>query len=246
MTTQLKTEEIDNTVQSAVFSKGLLFAAVTLVIYLLILATAEKLPGFASMTATSILPSLWLLGTTLILKRGYVSELLPAEGQHYSINFFCRFTSIVIFVIFLASFLFRPVDFQLQLQPAVSLASLSIVLLVPVAEELFFRGYLLSLLTVNFNRFYAAGLVSLLFCFLHLRSDASLAVFLFSLLLCHMVLVTNRIAPAIIAHICWNAVSEIWATHSIALRALIVVVAIIGIFAAVPLGAKFYDGKSDR
>ncbi len=78
------------------------------------------------------------------------------------------------------------------------------VLLAPVCEELFFRGYLLSALKPQGN-LRAAIVVSLCFALVHAAGIAnSCAYMLLSLLLCWMALHTQSLAASVLVHACYN------------------------------------------
>jgi len=89
-------------------------------------------------------------------------------------------------------------------------SSVALVLLVPVAEEVYFRGLLLNHLKDSLGPWAAACLVSLLFGILHQPSGMSWPMVGFSLFLCLSVLFSETVLWATGFHLLWNALTIIW------------------------------------
>ncbi|TAJ18788.1 MAG: CPBP family intramembrane metalloprotease [Planctomycetota bacterium] len=81
--------------------------------------------------------------------------------------------------------------------------ALAIVVL-PLCEELFFRGFLQPLCTQNFGDRGGIVVVSVLFMALHQPTSTWPAVFVLSMLLCGLMLRTQRILASWLAHALWN------------------------------------------
>ena len=82
-----------------------------------------------------------------------------------------------------------------------------LILLVPVAEELYFRGLLLEHLRQNIGKFGAIVCVSGLFGFMHSAQGIMSMMVILSIALCMTVLKTRNICWAIALHLGWNALS---------------------------------------
>jgi membrane protease YdiL (CAAX protease family) len=87
--------------------------------------------------------------------------------------------------------------------------SLHLLILVPLSEELYFRGLLFDHLRRGFTSFQATLLCSLLFAALHSPIMASLTASGLSLIACILVLKTGSLTCALQLHIFWNALPVI-------------------------------------
>lgn len=87
------------------------------------------------------------------------------------------------------------------------LAFLIIAIIVPIAEEIIFRGYLYGKLRKHLNLPVAMLLTSLLFAFLHGQWNVGVNVFAVSIVLCSLREVTGTIYAGILVHILKNAVA---------------------------------------
>lgn len=86
---------------------------------------------------------------------------------------------------------------------------LHLVIIVPLSEELYFRGLLLEHLRRGFGSVQAVLLCSLLFGLLHLPTGAALLAGGLSLLACLLVVKSGALAYAFQIHVAWNGLSEI-------------------------------------
>lgn len=93
---------------------------------------------------------------------------------------------------------YRPADARMIVEAAM------VIFVVPAAEELFFRGILLSHLRNNLGALAAAFVTSFIFAFMHLQKSAVI-IFFFSLILCITVLVSESLIWALAIHVAWNA-----------------------------------------
>jgi membrane protease YdiL (CAAX protease family) len=98
--------------------------------------------------------------------------------------------------------------FDMQLE---TVRALHLFLLVPIAEEVYFRGCLLPSLKRQLGGYPAIFLCSLLFAALHLPSGGGVLIFVVSLLACGLTLSSHSLFYAIQLHIAWNGISQI--TH---------------------------------
>jgi membrane protease YdiL (CAAX protease family) len=86
---------------------------------------------------------------------------------------------------------------------------LHLLILVPISEELYFRGLLFDHLRRGFTSLPAVLLCSLLFAVLHFPVTVALTACSLSLIACILVLKTGTLACALQLHISWNALSVI-------------------------------------
>ena len=75
-----------------------------------------------------------------------------------------------------------------------------------IGEELFFRGFVLGVLTRRYGFWIGAVTVSLVFAAVHVQPTALAPIFLLSLLLCWLRHVSGSILPAIVCHASYNGV----------------------------------------
>jgi len=106
-----------------------------------------------------------------------------------------------------------------SIPPELSLIqALNLLVLVPVAEEFFFRGLLLDHLRRGSTTRQAVWICSFLFAVLHIPSGGVLSAGVLSLLACALVVKTGALASAIQLHVAWNALSQILCLGDSSLR----------------------------
>ena len=175
-----------------------------LVGYLLGLALLARLQGPVVHWLRLTLPSLWLLGASVVLLRVNATRLLFLSGGR-------RRPPLVAFTALAAALLAAAAALWPQVVGPVGAGEaarwLLLVLLVPVAEELYFRGLLLEHLTRNAGRIWAVLLVSVLFGMLHWFQGLALPMFVLSLVLCAVTLVSGSVLWAVALHAGWNALA---------------------------------------
>jgi len=87
----------------------------------------------------------------------------------------------------------------------VLLLVLAVVVVAPLVEELFYRGLLLRVLSSWIGRLGGAVSCSIVFAIVHPGAITYPGLFLFSLVLCGLTMLTGRLGPAVIAHMAFNA-----------------------------------------
>jgi membrane protease YdiL (CAAX protease family) len=185
-------------------TQELAFAGLVLVGYLLGLALLARLEGPVAHWLRLTLPSLWLLGASVVLLRMSSTRLLFLGGGDRRLPL-VAFTALAAALLLAATSLWPQVVGPVGAQETVRW--LLLVLLVPVAEEVYFRGLLLEHLTRNTGRIWAVLLVSLLFGMLHWFQGLALPMFVLSLVLCAVTLVSGSVLWAVALHAGWNALS---------------------------------------
>jgi membrane protease YdiL (CAAX protease family) len=171
--------------------------------------TMASLPWLASMGEWALLtlPSLWLLGWTALLWRlggPWELRLLRAE----------RRTATMLAILGLAAALLLAFALlwprgQGALDGDRALRGLALQALVPLAEELFFRGVLLADLRRRWGGFGAALLVTTIFAAMHAPMGQHAPMALLSLVLCGVSLWSGSVLWALGLHITWNSLAVI-------------------------------------
>jgi membrane protease YdiL (CAAX protease family) len=179
-----------------------------LLIYLLVLKGCTMLPGFrVASLASAVLPSLWLLTASLVLwHRWHPTPALFSGGRHKAVWAGLLAGSALLLVTGL-TVLSQGNQGPAWQTAAPAATTAAMILLVPAAEEIYFRGLLLDHLKSSVGSLTAAALVSLLFGLLHLPSGMSWPMTGLSLVLCLSVLVTGTVLWAVGFHLLWNVAS---------------------------------------
>jgi membrane protease YdiL (CAAX protease family) len=105
------------------------------------------------------------------------------------------------------------------------LYSLHLLLLVPLSEELYFRGLLLDHLRRGFTSVQAVLLCTLLFASLHTPLTAALVAGILSVVACGLVLKMRSLACALQVHVAWNSLVEIGGIGDPSSRWLLAIIA---------------------
>lgn len=187
-------------------TRELVLIGLVLVAYLVGLALLARLQGGLADWLRLTLPSLWLLAASIVLMRLHTTDLVLLGGGKRR-GPLAALTTLVAALLPVAAALwpeaFGPVGAQETAR------RLLLVLLVPVAEELYFRGLLLEHLVRNTGRVAAVALVSLLFGALHWFQGQAVPMVALSLVLCVVTLVSGSLVWAVALHAGWNALSVI-------------------------------------
>ena len=96
---------------------------------------------------------------------------------------------------------------QIATRPEYFLAFISLVIIAPIAEEVLFRGYLLAKLKKYAPVWLAVLLTSLLFGIVHFQWNVGIDVFVLSLVLCFLRLVSGSLWPSIMLHMLKNGIA---------------------------------------
>jgi membrane protease YdiL (CAAX protease family) len=92
-------------------------------------------------------------------------------------------------------------------QPEYILAFISLVIVAPVAEEILFRGYLLGKLRKYAPLWLSILITSALFGFVHFQWNVGIDVFVLSIVLCLLRVVSGSLWPSILLHMLKNGVA---------------------------------------
>lgn len=96
---------------------------------------------------------------------------------------------------------------QLTQQFEYLLAFLTLVVMAPIAEEILFRGYLLSKLRGHVATWVAVLITSLLFGLVHFAWNVGIDTFALSIVLCLVTIWTKSLWPAILIHMLKNGIA---------------------------------------
>lgn len=96
---------------------------------------------------------------------------------------------------------------QVTAGPELILAFISLVVIAPVAEEVLFRGYLLGKLRKYAPLWVAILITSALFAFVHFQWNVAIDVFVLSIVLCLLRVVSKSLWPSILLHMMKNGVA---------------------------------------
>lgn len=96
---------------------------------------------------------------------------------------------------------------QISSQYEYILAFISLVLIAPIAEELLFRGYLLGKLRKYAPLWLAILITSALFAAVHFQWNVAIDVFVLSIVLCLLRVVSKSLWPSILLHMMKNGVA---------------------------------------
>ncbi|MCF7908037.1 MAG: CPBP family intramembrane metalloprotease [Candidatus Omnitrophica bacterium] len=97
--------------------------------------------------------------------------------------------------------------FLLKNKTSISLLVLQVIALGPLAEELFFRGFIYKLVRSRFNFLGSAMVVSLFFSLLHRTPYSVLPIFILSMALCYLYEKSQNIYPCFLFHSIFNTVN---------------------------------------
>lgn len=174
----------------------LAFIGFVLLVYLVILQAVTILDQWGyRWLHLAMTPSLWLMGATLF----WVGRFAGNSGYYHAGSSSGRLRGIGVIIVSLLLGYFIGASRLISLQPFVNL-----VILVPFAEEYFFRGLVFDHLVRNFGRFSGVMLVSALFAMLHAPQGIFIQMFIFSVLLCLVTLKTKNVLVGSILHLVWN------------------------------------------
>jgi membrane protease YdiL (CAAX protease family) len=167
---------------------GMFEAFVLLVIYILVRLYGQQFPDLG-------------------LRKWQSQWLLLVAG-----GFFSYFVLSVMVRYFVGSFISVPeevqqVGFTSPTGPELVLVFLMLVVLVPFAEEVLFRGFLFKGVRSKFSFVVTALVVSVLFAVAHGQLDVGLDVFALSIVLCYLREQTGSIWPGVLLHSLKNGIA---------------------------------------
>lgn len=190
-------QEVPLTVKSSSSMQELAFIGFVLLVYLMILQTLTTLDQWGyRWVHLNMMPSLWLMGATLFWVRRFAGN---SDYYHAGSRSCWRAGIWIIIASLLLGCIIEFLLPLISLQPVVNL-----VILVPFAEEYFFRGLVFDHLVRNLGRLSSVLLVSLLFALLHAPQGIFIQMFIFSVLLCLVTLKTKNVLASGTLHLGWN------------------------------------------
>jgi len=185
------------------FPEKIVFAAVVLILHTLILSFAQSLEKSTALWIALTLPNLLLFTSA-----GYLLWRYSINPEN--VRFRRLFGSLSILMLLIMLFVVYISEGRNSLSSLFSISYTAVVIfLVPFAEELFFRGFLLRTVQSEFGKIVAVLAVSLLFGFLHYSQGHFLIMAIFSVALSLITILSNRVIWAITLHLLWNGAAEI-------------------------------------
>ncbi len=184
-------------------SRALVPAGVLLALGLTMLA----LPRLAATGEWALLtlPSLWLLGWTALLWRvGGPWDITLTRGGRRT---WWMLGATALAALTLAAFAWLWPRGGGAMSPDRVLRGLALQALVPLAEELFFRGVLLADLRRRWGGWGASLLVTAIFAAMHAPMGQHAPMALLSLLLCGVTIASGSVLWAVGLHIAWNSLA---------------------------------------
>ena len=160
-----------------------------------------------------------ILITCKYIKSSYLDFRLNTSRALGVIKNYLMILPILVGTIFINSFILEKSGITTSINPAIelflkiknipllSLLLFQIIFLGPVAEELFFRGFIYKLLRKKYNFLLSAVCSSLLFTMLHRSSHDILPLLILSISLCYIYEKSKNIASPILFHIIHNSLS---------------------------------------
>jgi membrane protease YdiL (CAAX protease family) len=224
--------------------RELLYLGLIVVAYLLGLQLIEGLPGPLATWARLTLPNLWLIGASAAVIRGRDQRIALTRGGRRA-WILAAIAAVVAALVILAAVGWTPAGGTRS--PQHTAASLLVVLLVPAAEELYFRALLLDHLAQGVGRPLAALLVSALFGLLHHLQGLALPMAALSLALCGATLAAGSALWAVGLHVGWNALARLrWAPLAGAGRWTVAGLAVAAMAALVARGLTTRDDEKHQ
>jgi membrane protease YdiL (CAAX protease family) len=165
------------------------------------------LPWLASMGEWALLtlPSLWLLGWTALLWRLGRPWLTSLHRGGRRVGWMLASTGLAAILLLVFAWLWPRGGGGVGLDRL--LRGVALQALVPVAEELFFRGVLLADLRRRWGGLGATILVTTLFAAMHAPMGQHLPMAVLSLVLCGLTITSGSVLWAVGLHVAWNSLA---------------------------------------
>lgn len=186
-------------------AQELAFVGFVLLGYLLTLQAVSNLAAWGYRWAIlNLMPSLWMLCATLCWTRRFAgaSDYFHAgskAGRRSGVAIIILSLLFCLFVEVIVSSTISYGDTARRYRTVVNL-----VILVPFAEEFFFRGLALDHLARCLGRGAGVALVSVLFALMHAPQGVFIQMFILSALLCLVTLKTRNVLVSATIHLGWN------------------------------------------
>jgi len=160
-----------------------------------------------------------VLLTVKYLKAGYLDFKLNINRVVDTAKKYLTILPVLIGIIFINNFVLAKLGIETTINPVIELflkiksvllfsfLMFQIVFLGPLAEELFFRGFIYKLLRKKYGFLLSAASSSLLFAALHRSSQDAFPLAVLAIILCYVYEKTNNIASPILFHIIHNSLN---------------------------------------
>ena len=214
-----------------------------LIVYIALLELSGHLSANAEAGALVrlLLPNLWLLAAALAwLRRRPLTSIRLRGPRTWAISLICGAIAALMLLVPIV----WPGSKGVTAQPGIARPML-LILLVPVAEELYFRGLLLDHLLRNVGRAPAVLLVSGLFGFLHFPQGFAMSMTILSIGLCMVAIETRSVLWPVALHMAWNALGTLFRMPDGSARWTVAVVAAAALGALIAIGMSAEDAPSE-
>lgn len=183
-----------------------LFYSAVLLVYILLSLSAPLLKRQNALISVlgTVIPIGWLLVATLFCIKKQNLNLFFFYGQVRTVLLIGIAAGVVLAVVLLS--LLWPGGNR-RVTAITLLSYLLIILVVPVAEELFFRGLLLSHLKETMGVAASIAIITLLFGLVHVHQGLLFEMALLSLVLCITAFLSRTVVSCIVLHAGWNTLS---------------------------------------
>lgn len=162
--------------------------------------------AFSAVTRFFVLPDILSSFFLLVLSTTYLRQYPTNHSSNLSPrgkDTFALFILLLVVLVF--TFETKELGYLSTIDKPLSIANLLIA--VPIAEEFFFRGCLLSSLEKDMGKFFAALLCSIFFAALHLPSGGALQLFLLSMTSSIAYQRSHCLLLPIAIHVAWNSIA---------------------------------------
>lgn len=183
-----------------------LLYSIVLLVYILLSVSAVFLKRQNAMIHVlgTIVPIGWLLVATLFLIKKQSLNIFRLYGQSRTV-LLVGIAAGALLAVILLSLIWAGGNQRIT---AITLLNhLIIILVVPVAEELFFRGLLLGHLRETMGVVASIAIITLLFGLVHMHQGLLIQMTLLSLVLCVVAFLTRTVVSCIVLHIGWNTLA---------------------------------------
>jgi len=211
----------------------LLYLGAVVVVYVVAMGLTLPIEGTLGLWLRLVVLNSWLLAAAVLWLRTHRLRFVGVRGGRYARGMAALAACVGALVLLFG--IFGPVA-PAPAGPASVAPQLLVVALVPIAEEIFFRGLLLDHLARNLGQTAAILLVSGLFGFLHAPQGLLTPMVMISLVLCLTALGSGSVVWAMALHVGWNACSVLYKTPYGAWRGAATAVAVLALVALILWG----------
>ncbi|MDD4955355.1 MAG: type II CAAX endopeptidase family protein [Candidatus Omnitrophica bacterium] len=177
-----------------------------------------NLIGF-NLSANFLVETIAILLLIKYLTTGYLNFKLSIANVTNATRKYLIILPVIIGTVLINNFVLEKIGIEISVNPAIelflkiksllwlSVLTFQIVILGPIAEELFFRGFIYKLLRKRCGFLVSAAASSVLFAALHRSNEDILPISVLAIALCYVYEKTNDITSPILLHVIHNSLS---------------------------------------